>query len=175
MSTDGRQPQLRGKKLLARLEQLIREEAADAASCGLPYRFIAARLADRAGCSRTTLLKYQEFLLDVARKVGADERRPNGTKSNAALLQKVKRLELRLAESERTIAALYGERLAFYDGILRNPGDIAGLLRRVHIEVSGNTSACTLCGRSRGPGNSPKECEAERQSEEEPHALGGSP
>ena len=130
--------QLRGNKLKTHLRTVIEADVADSSAKRIPYKYGAKRVADAAGCSRTTLLKHAAFVEQVLADLNGGPRSSYGASRIRDLQTRIEKLEERLATRDAEVAGLRAERFELYDRLLRGGVDIS-LLYRTTGELTSHT------------------------------------
>lgn len=121
--------QLRGDKLEIKIRSVVEQMIAIESSRGNNYRFVAKHVAEKVGCSRTTLMKYNPLIEEILSTLEAGKRRKYGNVELENLRARVASLKDKLAKKDVEIAELRSERFELYDRFHRNGIDVSAVFR----------------------------------------------
>ncbi len=137
---------LRGSKLEARIEDVIRALAADAERADGPYVFNASEVARLVPTTRPSLRKHESKIKAVLSELDARRRNVSGDSTKDRLEKRVKFLEKNLADRDRMLAGLREHHIEIYLRIYGASLDgkiLIGPVLRAESVVLGE---CVLCG-----------------------------
>lgn len=121
--------QLRGDKLEIKIRSVVEQMIAIENSRGNNYRFVAKHVADKVGCSRTTLMKYNPLIEEILSTLKAGKRRKYGNVELTNLKKLVTSLKEQLTKKDVEITELRSERFEMYDCLLKQGIDVASVFR----------------------------------------------
>jgi len=126
--------QLRGGKLENKIRSIVEQMIAIETSRGKNYRFVAKHVAEKVGCSRTTLMKYNPLIEEILVSFEAGKRSKYGKVELNSLRARVTSLKDKLAVKNVEIAKLQSERFEMYDRLLKQGVDVASIFRDLEEE-----------------------------------------
>jgi len=138
--------QLRGEKLLKRIQAVIRELYVHSSKSGKLYVYNATIVSKEVPTTRRTLARYDKEIDKLLSELNAGRRTSNGEATIEVLRDKVEDLNEKLEEKDKVISALRNHHLNLFKILHINSVNGKELIRPVLNQESKEYGACLMCG-----------------------------
>ena len=138
--------QLRGEKLLERIQAVIREFYIQSTKKGRLYVYNATAVSKEVPTTRRTLARYDREIDKLLSELDAGRRTSTGEATIELLRDKVEDLNKKLEEKEKIISALRNHHIDIFKILHSNSIEGKELIRPVIDIESEENGACILCG-----------------------------
>lgn len=139
-------PQLRGEKLLKRIQAVVRELYVQSSKAGNLYVYNATIVSKEVPTTRRTLARYDDEIDKLLLELNAGRRTSTGEATIEVLRDKVENLKEKLEEKDRIISALRNHHLDIFRILHTNSINGKELIQPVLDQEAKEYGACLMCG-----------------------------